>query len=431
MTVTGSVNASTRIHSKDWVPKASVYVVPMKTPDDVSGLDELLQRGSICASDVVAMVAKADGTGLADDPQRGIVEQTLRAWMIRVIPSLADEPYQDIPVIVSAGCPRPLIPNVTIFTQRWLCRNQFNDSLVDGLVIGTATMPIILSKDIGRLEHIRVATQATLAAMAYAGITDPAQVRAVVAKGPSLSQHDIDYANDRGIDLVTYELSMGPNGCVSIANDAVALGIGYALDELPSASKIFASGSFRRDRTLSSTRAFVSSAGEKRNGDVVVLGMRSDTVSNVRVGLGMSGWTGDSQGLLDALVDAGLDLDSEAISGYPSQVIQAFAKYSAPIRVDGLPQLERAMLNSQTQMPYPSLGDAQAGKHTDKSWDPSDHVKAKAVGAGMIATATGLVATFVSGGEHTCHNGPEGGGPVAVFVRTPLAVSTDQLGETS
>ena len=86
------------------------------------------------------------------------------------------------------------------------------------------------------MGQIRKVAEATRRAMADAGLSDASDVHLVMVKVPGLTVASIRDAESRGKTVVSHDLTFGPEGAGSYANDAAALGVGLALGEVNEAA---------------------------------------------------------------------------------------------------------------------------------------------------------------------------------------------------
>ena len=103
---------------------------------------------------------------------------------------------------------------------------------------GFESYPVNLSEpmppeEVGRMGQIRKVAEATKKAMADAGLTDTKDVHLVMVKVPGLTTASIKDSESRGKTVVSHDLTFGPEGAGSYANDAAALGVAMALGEVP------------------------------------------------------------------------------------------------------------------------------------------------------------------------------------------------------
>jgi cyanuric acid amidohydrolase len=248
-------------------------------------------------------------------------------------------------------------------------------------------------EEVGRMGQIRKVAEATRRAMEDAGLTDPKDVHLVMVKVPGLTTASIKDAESRGKTVVSHDLTFGPEGAGSYANDAAALGVAMALGEVPESA--LSDGVVRRNWDLYSEVAMTSSGGEKRHGEVVVFGNSASSRSALRIGHAVTRDFIDAEGVRKALRSAGLHFND----GLPdeadlSRLVHVFAKSVIP----GSDQIRGQRITL--------LDDADA------------YQIGKALGGMLVASVTGRTTNYVSGGERNSHQGPPGGNIVAAVVRT-------------
>ena len=78
------------------------------------------------------------------------------------------------------------------------------------------------------MGQIQKVAEATHRAMSDAGLTNPRDVHLVMVKVPGLTVASIRDAESRGETVVSHDLTFGPEGAGSYANDAAALGVALA-----------------------------------------------------------------------------------------------------------------------------------------------------------------------------------------------------------
>jgi cyanuric acid amidohydrolase len=224
------------------------------------------------------------------------------------------------------------------------------------------------------------------AAMDDAGIADPADAHYVQVKCPLLTAQRIGEAERRGAAVVTRDTlkSMG------LSRAASALGVAVALGEV--AAGALADAAVGADWSLWSARASASAGIELVNHEIVVLGMSP-------------AWSGPLA--IDHAVMA------DAIDVEPVRAALARLGLAAPGQ---LPPAARGRLVAR-------LGKAEASHdgrlrgHRHTMLDDSDIAStrhARAFVCGALAGLVGHAEIYVSGGAE--HQGPDGGGPVALIV---------------
>ena len=58
----------------------AVYVVPTRTPSDVSGIQKLIDEKVIAPEDIIAVLGKTEGNGCVNDWTRGYSVDTLKHY---------------------------------------------------------------------------------------------------------------------------------------------------------------------------------------------------------------------------------------------------------------------------------------------------------------------------------------------------------------
>jgi cyanuric acid amidohydrolase len=371
------------------VQRVDMFVCPLATPSDTSGLQALADAGKITPDSLVALVGKTDGTGFHDDYGRIWADVALRDWTAKFLGVPKDEVAKRVIFVLSGGCPGVITPHIAAVTREWVDTEPAKDKR---LVVGRAGSDAIAPEEVGRMGMIRKVAAATHEAMKDAGISDPKDVHLAMVKVPGLTVGSIKDAESRGKTVVSHDLTFGPEGAGTYANDGAALGVAMALGEVPE-SKL-SDDVVRRDWSLYSEVAMTSSGGEKRHGEVVVFGNSTMSVSPLVIGHAVTTDFIDAQGVRNALKSAGLKFNG----GLPDEkdldrLVHVFAKSVIP------------------------GSDVIRGQHITLLDDHNAYQIGKALGGMLVASVTGRTTNYVSGGERNSHQGPPGGNIVAAVVR--------------
>ena len=372
------------------VQRVDMFVCPSAIPADTSGLQALADAGKVTRDNLVALVGKTDGTGFHDDWGRVWADAALREWTAKLLGVPKDDVAKHVIFVLSGGCPGVITPHIAAVTRDWV--DVERQPAEKRLAVGRAGSEPIAPEEVGRLGMMRKVAAATREAMTDARITDPKDVHLVMVKVPGLTVASIKDAEARGHTIVSHDLTFGPEGAGSYANDAAALGVALALGEV--AESKLADDVVRRDWDLYSEVAMTSSGGEKRHGEVVVFGNSNASVSALTIGHAVTKDFIDAQGVRNALRAAGLRFQG----GLPDEsdlgrLVHVFAKSVIP----GTDQIR--------------------GQHITLLDDHNAYQIGKALGGMLIASVTGRTANYVSGGERNSHQGPPGGNIVAAVVR--------------
>ena len=356
-----------------------VAKVEIKSVSDASGLEELITSGRMAADSVVAAIGKTEGNGGVNDFTRILSDTAFRGVLLKHGTRSEDE-VGEIPMVWSGGCDGVLTPHATVFA-----RNDVSGPAdAPRLAMGTAMSAPILPEDIGRPAMVEKIADGVRAAMADAGIADPADVHYVQTKTPLLTIDTVQDALGRG-ETVACEVheSMG------VSNGTTGLGIAVALGEvsMPKAEEIC------RNLDLYSSVASCSSGVELERGQIVLFGNAPGAGGRFRIGHGVMQDALDIDGIYDGIRSAGLDLpERPRAADLGDKLVNCFIKCEAD---------RTARLRGRRQI---MLDDS----------DVHHHRHSKGAVGGVAAAAIGDPAVFVS--VDAMHQGPQGGGPVVAIV---------------
>ena len=355
-----------------------VFRIPMAAPRDMSGLAQLIESGSVAAREIIANLAKTEGNGCVNDYVREYVARSLAGEIGRHTGESIDAVEARVAMVMSGGTEGVLSPHCTVFARR----DQPVAKPGKRLVIGVAQTADFNPEEIGRMAQIEATAKAVTAAMADAGIVNLADVHFVQVKCPLLTSTKIEAAAARARTVVTHDTyeSMGYSRGASGLGVALALGE-VRLDQLNDAS-------ICSDWSLYSGRASVSAGIELENNVVVVFGNAEGAASDVVIGHAVMQDAIDADAVRAALAGVGIH-DKAGLA----RIVNVFGKAEAD-----------------------PTGRVRGARHTmlnDSDINQTRHARA-AVGA-VVASCVGNTMVYVSGGAE--HQGPAGGGPIAVVAR--------------
>ena len=356
-----------------------VAKIEIKSVADASGLEELIASGRMAADSVVAVIGKTEGNGGVNDFTRILSDGAFRGVLLKHGTRGEDE-VGEIPMVWSGGCDGVLTPHATVFARN----DETGPEDTLRLAMGTAMSAPILPEDIGRPAMVEKIADGVRAAMADAGIGDPADVHYVQTKTPLLTIDTVQDAHGRG-ETVACEVheSMG------VSNGTTGLGIAVALGEvgMPAAHEIC------RNLDLYSSVASCSSGVELDRGQIVLFGNAPGAGGRFRIGHGVMQDALDIDGIYDGIRNAGLDLpERPRAADLGDKLVNCFIKCEAD---------RTARLRGRRQI---MLDDS----------DVHHHRHSKGAVGGVAAAAIGDPAVFVS--VDAMHQGPQGGGPVVAIV---------------
>jgi cyanuric acid amidohydrolase len=360
------------------MPVAKVHRISASAPDDVSGIEAAIAAGRIDPAGVVAILGKTEGNGLVNDYVRGFSSLSLKLLFQRHLPKPVAE---KICLVMSGGTEGGMAPHWTLFE-----RAEAADGNGPALAIGRAHTPVLPASHLGRCAQVEAVAAGTCAAMADAGIADPADVHFVQVKCPLLTAVRIKEAEACGEAVATRDTlkSMG------LSRAASALGVAAALGEVePSRITDADIGS---SWSLYSSRASCSAGVELLGHEIVVFGMSRSWSGPLRIDHAVMADAIDIEPVRAGLGRLGLSVPGQLTTPQQRQLAAVLAKAEASH--DGrLRGYRHTMLDDS---------DISSTRH------------ARAFVCGALAGLVGHAEIYVSGGAE--HQGPDGGGPVALIV---------------
>jgi cyanuric acid amidohydrolase len=363
-----------------------VYRVPMRDPGDASGISGLIDQGTLAAAEILAIFGKTEGNGCVNDFTRGYAVSAVSAVLAPRLGIAASAVSRQVAMVMSGGTEGGLSPHFLVFAVR------AGGATLPGrkaLAIGTAHTETLPPEAIGRAPQATAVAAAVRAAMERAAIADSSDVHWVQVKCPLLTRERITEAEAAGRAAATTDTyaSMG------LSRGAAALGVALALGEIDEAA--LGSAVIGRDVGLWSARASSSAGIELMHNEIVVLGNSAF-------------WSGDRVIAHGVMRDA---IDLPAVAGVLRDLDFSFAgqlEGSAAARIDAVLAKAEASRSGMIRGMRHIMGD-------DSDIQASRH--ARAMVGGVLAAAIGRTDLFVSGGAE--HQGPDGGGPIAVITRRP------------
>jgi cyanuric acid amidohydrolase len=328
-------------------------------------------------------LGKTEGNGGVNDFTR---EYAVAALCNALAPRLALTPRaveSRIAFVMSGGTEGVLSPHVTVFVRSLAPEAAHESAGETRLSVGIAHTRDFLPEEIGRDAQIDETTKAVAMAMRDARIDALSDVHFVQVKCPLLTSERVHDAQIRGKTTVTASgyASMG------YSRGASALGVAKALGEI---GADVGEAQALKDWDLYSCVASCSAGIELMHNVVILVGNSRFSTSPFRIGHAVMKDAVDLGAVMQALESVGLSaFDPQS----QRRIVNIFAKAEAS--PDGaIRGLRHTMLDDS---------DINATRH------------ARAAVGGLIGGVAGTGAVYVSGGAE--HQGPAGGGPVAVVAR--------------
>jgi cyanuric acid amidohydrolase len=371
--------------------RTDTFRIAMSGPADLSRMTTLIEDGALDPAAIVAILVKTEGNGGVNDFTREYTCTTIAATLGPYLRATNAEVERRIAMVVSGGTEGVLSPHATIFARVPVPANYSNGHGGNGhgktkrLAIGIAATRDFLPHEIGRSAQIEATAQAVREAMQDAGISRVEDVHWVQVKCPLLTAERVQAAVRAGHSPVT-EIAYKS---MAYSRGASALGVGVAMGEIAAP---VSDDSVLSDWSLASGVASASAGIELKNNIVIVLGNAEEATGDCVIAHAVMQDAIDAAAVIAALRSSGISAaDGAAIEA--SRIVNVLAK--ADPSPDGMLRGWRHTMLDDT--------DISATRH------------ARAAVGGVVAGLTGCPAVFVSGGAE--HQGPPGGGPVAVIAR--------------
>ncbi|WP_339802398.1 ring-opening amidohydrolase [uncultured Marinobacter sp.] len=354
--------------------KTRVHRLTSNAPDDMTSVQAAIREGKINPEHVIAVLGKTEGNGCVNDFTRAFATATLTRLFASLLDQSEARIAERIAFVMSGGTEGGLTPHWLVFEVD----PSADDPASTGLAAGISFTPEFRPEDIGRQAQVQQTAQAVREAMTRAGITDPADVHFVQIKCPLLTAARSEEAATRNKSVVTSDTYES----MAYSRGASALGVAVALGEI--SAETLPDAVICEDYGLYSGRASTSAGIELMRNEILVLG-------------NAPGWSADLRIGHDVMADA---LDADALD-----------RAMAAVPGDAHNELIALLVKAEPS----HNGLIRGNRHT--MWDDSDinaTRHARALVGGVLAGRTGDTRLFVSGGAE--HQGPDGGGPLAVIV---------------
>jgi cyanuric acid amidohydrolase len=347
--------------------RARVLRLPTAGPQDTAPLAVAIDRGDIDPATIVAIVGKTEGNGCVNDFTRGYATLALKLLLAERLKCPMAEVEARVAIVMSGGTEGGLSPHLLVFCRESAVAAAAGPRLAIGIGLTRPFKP----EEIGRSSQIAATAEAVAAAMKDAGITSSADVHFVQIKCPLLTKERIEEAERRGGTVATDDTYHS----MAVSRGASALGVALALGEIKDAPE----AAVCRDWSLYSRVASTSAGVELLRNEVVVLGNSTE-------------WAGDLVIDHDVMTDA-IDADAarRVLARLGGETVAVLAKAEAS-----------------------PTGEIRGRRHTmldDSDIHSTRH--ARALVGGVLAGVIGDTLLYVSGGAE--HQGPAGGGPLAII----------------
>ena len=345
--------------------KVDIFKIPQDAPDDLSGLVQLVENQVLHPKAIVAIMGKTEGNGCVNDFTRGFAVATLKGYLQ---PLIGEAQTNQIVYVMSGGTEGVLSPHMTVFTRQ---TEGLTGPSHRGLALGVHHTRDFKVNEIGTLAMVRTVAEGVKCAIAAASLT-PQEVHLVQIKCPLITAAR-KAQSDRAVSQDSYK-------SMAFSRGASALGVALALGELSpeQLSETDICSSYELYSQVASTSAGV----ELQNCEILVLGNAANSHSNYVMAHSVMAHALDQAAVQRAIDQAG-----------GGTVVNVFAKAEAS-----------------------PTGEILGHRHTMLDDSDVSHTRmARAVVGAVVAAVVQDPMIYVSGGSE--HQGPPGGGPVAIITR--------------
>jgi len=365
--------------------RTRVHRIPASAPDDVDGIRTLVAAGQLDPKAIVAILGKTEGNGCVNDFTRGFASTTLTRMIADYTGEPLDAVERRVALVMSGGTEGGLSPHWLVFEV--VAADSAPHDGSTSLAVGAAITRPFLPHEIGRAAQIAATADAVREAMERAKINSPDDVHYVQVKCPLLTKARVAEALAAGHSVATDDTLKS----MAYSRGASALGVALALGECGAGA--IGDEVVCRDVALFSRRASTSAGVELLENQVLVIG-------------NSTAWSGDLVIAHDVMADA---IDTAALARVLGQLGIAA---TVPLAAEAQARLVAVLAKAEPSRSGVIRGD----RHTmlDDS-DISGTRHARALVGGVLAGVLGTTTLFVSGGAE--HQGPDGGGPLAVIAR--------------
>lgn len=363
------------------MPRANVHRISAAGPDDVGGIVTAIERGDLDPCGIVGVMGKTEGNGCVNDFSRGFATLALSQCFKRYLPQ---DKVDAIPFVMSGGTEGGLAPHWVVFER---VKESAPASAEPALAIGRAHTAALPAEALGRCEQIDMVASGVRAAMDDAGIANGDDVHFVQIKCPLMTALRAKAALDGGETLATTDTLKS----MALSRGASALGVAVALGEA-SFDKIRDADIVTR-WDLWSSRASCSAGIELLNHEILVLGMSLHWAGPLAIDHAVMKDAIDIEPVRAAFARLGIAVNGQLTAAQTQNLVAVLAKAEASH--DGMLRGHR----------HTMLDDS----------DISSTRHARAFVCGALAGLVGHAELYVSGGAE--HQGPDGGGPVAIICK--------------
>ncbi len=346
--------------------KVSVFKVSQSNPSDLSGVQSLIDSGELNPQNIVAVLGKTEGNGCVNDFTRGYATQACKQFFSNY---LSKEDASKIVYVMSGGTEGIITPHLTLFSIE---TNQTSEKR-KGMVIAVGKTRHFKPSEIGTLSMVKTVAETITNCLNEHSIS-PKDVHFVQIKCPLTTAER--RAKDPDVKTEDSYKSM------ALSRGASSLGTAVALGEL--CINDISEDDICSNFNLYSSVASASAGIELENCEIIIMGNSENSQSDFIMSH-------------DVMTHA---LDAMAVK-------KAIEKTKLPAS---------SVFTVLTKAEADPSGSILNHRHTMIDDSDISHTRmARAVVGAVVGSITQDPRIYISGGSE--HQGPSGGGPVAVISR--------------
>jgi len=294
----------------------NVYRLPMRSPDDVSELENLINQEVVNPHEICAIIAQTEGDGYA----RGYGSLSFELMLSEKMNCTRKDVADQIPMLMIGLTGGLMSPHYTVFTRKEV---EADESTEKNLSLGIKKTRVLLPEEYGTKTQVLLVADAVKEAIKEAGIEDLSDVHCVEVKCPNLTQDRIDDAKSRGKSVVSTNFAVAG----SKSKGASALGVALALGEINEDD--VTDEAICSNWNLYSKYASTSAGNEQVACKVILMGNSKKSVSKLRIGSGVMKDTLDVDGAKDAFRASGLEFDYDIPEDQREKIATVFINAGA------------------------------------------------------------------------------------------------------
>ncbi|MEY2336035.1 ring-opening amidohydrolase [Acidithiobacillus ferrianus] len=345
-------------------------------PADVSGLSRAIAEGTVNPMDIVAIIGKTEGNGGGNDFTRVLATMALSQMLAAYLDCRPEVVEDRIVLSLSGGSEGVTAPHILVFTVSGRAVEQ--PYPVKRLAVATGHTRSFHAQEVGRMAMVRETARAVTGLMHALRIASE-DVHLVQVKGAI------------PVPAIAGDADVGQLRCdMAWSRGASALGVALALREV--AESQLSDAAINQDWSLYSSRASVSAKPLLRRSEIVLFANSCHWEGDLVIAHGVMRDIIDVPAIHVVLNQLGLQpIHGQLMPADAERVLAVFAKSDADPR-----------------------GSIRHRRHT--MWtdaDISDMRYSRCVVSALLAGITGETGVYVS--TRAEHQGPQGGGPVAVI----------------